>query len=96
MNPLKLYRGSDVIGIVTEPAQDGPETVAALELTAAAANYKELLDYVMSVKKEDEDPPAELHVFDDWFIEDEHGVKRGIFSPAIRPDAKFISWRWKR
>ena len=96
MNPLKLYRGSDVIGIVTEPAQDGPQTIAALELTAAAVNHKELLNYMMTVTRDSPDPPVELNIFEDWFIEDENGVKRGIFLPAIRPDAKFISWRWKR
>jgi len=95
VNLLKLYRGADVIGIVTDPDQEGPQTIAILELTAAAANHRELLDYIMSAKKPGEDPPEALKIFDDWFIEDEHGVKKGIFSPAIRSDAKFISWRWK-
>ncbi|CAN5382379.1 hypothetical protein BH11CYA1_BH11CYA1_50750 [soil metagenome] len=96
MNSLKLYRGADVLGIVTEPAQEGPETIAKLELIAAAANHKELLNYMMTVTRDSPDPPVELNIFEDWFIEDENGVKRGIFLPAIRPDAKFISWRWKR
>ncbi len=96
MNLLKLYRGSDVLGTVTNPEQDGPQITAVLELTDASAKYKELLDYIMSVKEDGEDPPLELRVYDDWFIEDEQGVKRGIFAPAIYPDAKYISWRWKR
>jgi len=96
MNPLKLYRGADILGIVTKPEQEGPQITAVLELTPAAANHKELLNYMMSVTRDSPDPPLELNIFQDWFIEDENGVKRGIFLPAIRPDAKFISWRWRR
>ncbi|CAN5119996.1 hypothetical protein BH11CYA1_BH11CYA1_49360 [soil metagenome] len=96
MNSLKLYRGSDVLGIVTNPEQDGPQVTAILELTDASANYKDLLDYMMSVKEDGEDPPVELNIWEDWFIEDEHGDKTAIFAPAIYPGAKFISWRWKR
>lgn len=96
MNSLKLYRGADVIGIVTNPAQEGPETIAKLELTDAAAHHRELLDYMLSVTSDSPDPPDSLKLFDDWFIEDESGVRRGIFLPAIRPDGKFISWRWRR
>lgn len=93
---MKLYRGSDVLGIVTDPAQEGPDTIAKLELSGAAANYKDLLNYMRSVTSDSPDPPLALNIFEDWFIEDEKGVKRGIFLPAIRPDAKYISWRWKR
>ncbi len=96
MNSLKLYRGADVVGIVTDPEQDGPQITAALELTPVAGDYKELFDYMMSVTRDSPDPPSALNIFEDWFIEDESGVKRGIFLPAIRPDAKFISWRWRR
>lgn len=95
MNSLKLYRGADVIGIVSDPAQDGPETLARLALTPAAANHKELLDYIMSVKVDGEDPPESLNLWEDWVIEDAEGVMRGIFAPAIRSDANFISWRWR-
>jgi len=49
-----------------------------------------------SVTSDSPDPPLALNIFEDWFIEDEKGVKREIFRPAIRPDAKYISWRWKR
>ncbi|MBP6747911.1 hypothetical protein KA344_21965 [bacterium] len=96
MKSLKLYRGADVIGIVTDPAQEGPQITADLKLTPAAANHKELLDYMMSKKVRGQDPPESLNLWEDWFIEDENGVKRGIFAPAIYPDAKFISWRWRR
>ncbi|MFA7335706.1 MAG: hypothetical protein WC028_02890 [Candidatus Obscuribacterales bacterium] len=96
MNSLKLYRNSEVLGIVTNPAQEGPEPVANLELTAAAANHKDLLDYIMSKKEPGQDPPVSLNLFEGWFIEDENGVKKTIFPPAIYPGAKFISWRWRR
>lgn len=96
MSPLKLYRGTDVIGIVSDPAQEGPQITADLELTPAAASHKELIDYIMSKDKGDQDPPESLNLWEDWFIEDENGVKRGIFAPAIYPGAKYISWRWRR
>ena len=96
MNSLKLYRGADVVGIVTNPEQEGPQITAVLELTPAAANHKDVLNYMMSVTRDSPDPPLALYIFEDWFIEDDKGVKRGIFLPAIRSDAKFISWRWRR
>ncbi len=95
MNPIKLYRGADVVGIVTNPEQEGPQITAALELTPAAANHKDVLNYMMSVTRNSPDPPVALNIFEDWFIEDDSGVKRGISLPAIRSDAKFISWRWR-
>lgn len=95
MNSLKLYRGADVIGIVSDPEQEGPQTTADLELTPAAANHKELLDYIMSVKVVGEDPPESLNLWEDWFIEDENGAKMAIYPPAIYPGGKFISWRWR-
>lgn len=96
MNSLKLYRGADVVGIVTNPEQEGPQITAVLELTPAAANHKDVLNYMMSVTRDSPDPPLALNIFEDWFIEDDKGVKRGIFLPAIRSDAKYISWRWRR
>ena len=96
MNSLKLYCGADVVGIVTNPEQEGPQITAVLELTPAAANHKDVLNYMMSVTRDSPDPPLALNIFEDWFIEDDKGVKRGIFLPAIRSDAKFISWRWRR
>lgn len=96
MTSLKLYRGADVIGLLTAPSQDGPQTLANLELTPAADKHRELLEYMTTPNPDGIDPPASLRLFDDWFIEDENGVKKEIFYPAIRPDAKFLSWRWKR
>jgi len=93
---LKLYRGSDAVGIVTNPEQEGPETVAALEFTPAAAKHKALLDYLMSEIDATQDPPAEFNFFEDWFIEDENGVMKPIFVPTIYDGGTNLSWRWKR
>ncbi len=96
MNLLKLYRGADVIGIVTDPEQEGPQTTAGLELTPAAADHQEVIDYILSKKEPGQDPPESLNLWEDWFIEDENGEKKAIHPPAIYPGAKFVSWRWKR
>ena len=96
MDTLKLYRGSDIVGVVTNPEQEGPEIIAALEFTAAAAKYRELLEYTMSEKDATQDPPPEFNFFEDWFIEDENGVKKPISIPAIYDGGTNLSWRWKR
>lgn len=96
MNTLKLYRGSDSVGIVSNPEQEGPEIIAGLEFTTAAAKYRELLDYMMSEIDATQDPPPEFNIFEDWFIEDEHGVKKPIFMPTIYDGGTNLSWRWKR
>jgi hypothetical protein len=95
MNSLKLYRGADVIGIVTDPEQEGPQITADLELTAAAVNHQEVIDYILSKKEPGQDPPESLNLWEGWFIEDENGEKKAIQPPAIYPGAKFVSWRWK-
>ncbi len=96
MNPLKLYRGSDLIGLLTNPSQEGPQFNADLELTAAADKHKEVLDYIMGPKDSTQDPPLSLNLWEDWVIEDEEGVIWGICPPAIYPGAKYISWRRRR
>lgn len=95
MTLLKLYRGDDVVGILSDPSQDGPQFMAAIELTAEAAKHQELIDYISTPNRNGDDPPEHLRVFDDWFIELK-GEKIGIFLPGIISDGKFLSWRWKR
>jgi hypothetical protein len=63
MNSLKLYRGADVIGIVTDPEQEGPQITADLELTAAAVNHQEVIDYILSKKEPGQDPPESLNLW---------------------------------
>jgi hypothetical protein len=96
MTKLKLYRGTDCIGIVTNPEQEGPETTAALEFTPAASKWKDLLDYIMSDLDTTDDPPAALNAFEDWYLEDENGFKRAIFVPGIYDGGTNLAWRWKR
>ncbi len=43
-----------------------------------------------------QDPPPEFNIFEDWFIEDENGVKKPIFMPTIYDGGTNLSWRWKR
>ncbi|CAN5316777.1 hypothetical protein BH11CYA1_BH11CYA1_41180 [soil metagenome] len=85
-----------MVGVVTNPEQEGPETIAALQFTAAAGKYRELFSYLMSEKELGEDPPLEFNIFEDWFIEDENGVKKAISTPAIYDGGTNLSWRWKR
>jgi len=96
MITLKLYRSTDLVGIITDPAQAGPDFSAKLELTPAASKWKALFDYIMGPKMPSEDPPDELNYWEDWFIEDENGVMRPIYPPGFPQDAKFILWRWRR
>jgi hypothetical protein len=96
MNTLKLYRGSDIIGVVTDPEQEGPETIAGLELTEGAKKWKDLLDYIMCPKDPTQDPPFDYDIFDEWFVEDENGNRRPIQIPGIFDGGTNLSWRWKR
>jgi hypothetical protein len=75
MTYLKLYRGSDIVGIITNPIQEGPETIAGLKFTEAASKWKELFQYMINDIDTTQDPPSELNVFEDWYIEDENGNK---------------------
>ncbi len=90
MNSLGLYRGADVIGIVTDPEQEGPQTTAGLELTAAAASHQEVIGYILSKKEPGQDPPESLNLWEDWFIEDENGEKKAIHPSAIYPVASLF------
>lgn len=95
MNSLKLLRGTDIIGVITEPEQEGPEVIGSLIFTQEATKWKTLLDYMMADRDSFDDPPIELNIFEDWYVIDEGGVKRGIFAPCIYDGGTNLSWRWK-
>ena len=51
---------------------------------------------MMNPKDTTQDPPSELNVFEDWYIEDENGNKKPIFMPGMFEGGTYMSWRWKR
>ena len=91
---MKLFRESELIGIITNPKSEGPAIIADLELTEAASNWQDVFDYVMDERSLHEAPPFDENRLEGWFIQDETGQLRPVFVPAIHDGGKNIEWRW--
>lgn len=94
---LKLYHGSELIGLVQKTGPDNLSwMVGTIELTSAAENYKDLFAFFGAEEKL---PHAKTHfpagLLKDWNIEVEDGKQKQIDIPGIYEDGE-IFWRWLR
>ena len=91
---LKLYHGSDLIGLIRNPSQDGFEMSGEIELTPAAAAYKELFAFFTDGDKAlYVEPPFEEKWLESWSVENEKGERSPIVIPGVYKDGE-ICWRY--
>jgi len=89
---LKLYHKSTLIGLITNPEPDGLGMVGTIQLTEAATDYKEAFHFMTDDDKRSANSPFDEDVFENWFVEDEQGVRRETVFPAVHEDGE-IYWR---
>lgn len=93
---MKLYHKDRLIGTVTNiTPEDTFDMSGDIELSPIAEEYKAMFAYLT-----DEDslnsgaePPFEESYLDDWFLEDEHGVRKEIGCPGIYYEDREVLWR---
>jgi len=89
---LKLYHKFELIGFINNPAPDGLGMVGEIQLTEAAERYREAFAFMTDDEKRSANPPFDEDVFENWFIEDENGVRQATIFPAVHDDGE-IYWR---
>ena len=93
---LKLFHLTKMLGIITEPFQDGLGMGGTVYLTEEANSYKEIFSYIVDQEKMEsgQDPPFDAsYFFDNWFIEEEDGTRKESIIPGIHEEHD-IYWRY--
>lgn len=91
---MKLLHQSKPIGMIKNIDPDGMGFVADIELLPAAEPFKPLFDFLIDEQRNSQEPPFSEELLEGWSIEDENGVVRAIFAPAIDNNYTTIEWRW--
>jgi hypothetical protein len=93
---IRLYHGGVLLGNITNIGQEGVWMSGTVRLTQEGSAYGDFFSYMTDESKGLEDPPFGRDLLDpnNWFIEDERGMRRGIEVPAVHDDNS-IEWRWK-
>ncbi|MBS1956924.1 MAG: hypothetical protein JST89_22235 [Cyanobacteria bacterium SZAS-4] len=90
---LKLFHGSELIGIITDEMLDGLAMVGKIALMPEAVKYKEVFDFFADEEKSDnEEPPFSDDILYNWSIQSDSGKVEKISIPNIYPDG-LICWR---
>lgn len=91
---LKLFRGSELVGTISNLDSDWPWMGGQVHLTSAAEPYKHIWEFWTIEGNREKDPPFEIpgDIDENWFIEDEGGERTRIEFPVIH--ANGIAW-WR-
>lgn len=65
-----------------------------IELLPEAELFKPLFDFLIDEERNHEEPPFSEELLQGWSIEDDDGVEREIFAPAVDNNYTTIEWRW--
>ncbi|HEY9869384.1 MAG TPA: hypothetical protein V6D08_09480 [Candidatus Obscuribacterales bacterium] len=93
---IKLYHKDKLIGTITNVgAEDAFEMSGDIDLTPAADEYRPVFAYLTDEEAivSGAKPPFDQAYLDNWFLEDEQGVRKEILCPGIYYDDKEVFWR---
>ena len=81
---LKLYHEDNLVALISDHSPNGFEMHGSLQLTEKAAAYKAVLDYWADPNKDpQQEPPFPTSLFENWFVEDQEGVRHEICIPGV-------------
>ncbi len=91
---LKLVRGTELVGTITNLDSDWPWMGGQIKLTPAAQPYKHFWDFWTIEGNREKEPPFDIpeDIDENWYIEDEKGVRLHIEFPAVHNDGT-VWWR---
>lgn len=94
---MKLYFQVQLVGTITQFYGCGLWMEGDLDLVINDPIFHSFFNWMVDESNIGEDPPfpPELLDEDNWCIEEENGIKRGISIPAVHLFEKSISWRWR-
>jgi len=91
---LKLFHRTELIGLIRNANQDGFEMSGEIELTPAAAAYKDVFAFFTDEQKAlYEEPPFAGELLEHWSVETESGERKEIVIPGVYEDGG-ICWRY--
>ncbi len=91
---MKLFHRKTLIGLIKNVGPDEMGLAGNIELLPAAESFKPLFDFLIDEERNHEEPPFSNELLEGWSIEDDNGVEREIFVPAIDNNYTTIEWRW--
>ncbi len=91
---LRLFRGSELVGTITNLDSDFPWMGGLIQLTPAADPYRHIWEFWTTECNRENDPPFDIpeDIDENWFIEDGEGERTQIEFPAIHSDGS-AWWR---
>jgi hypothetical protein len=91
---LKLFRGKELVGTITDLDSDWPWMGGQIELTEAARAYQHFWAFWTIEGNREKEPPFEVpeDLDENWFVEDEAGHRTQIEFPAVHGDGT-VWWR---
>lgn len=96
MTTLKLYQKVTFVGTITNIAsEDTFDMSGDIELSNQAEKYTAMFAYLTDEEamQSGAELPFDPALLDDWYLEDEHGIKTEIPCPGIYLEDKEIHWR---
>ena len=92
----RLFFQDICLGEITEVYGESHWMSGTLWPTPESASFRDFFRWMVDENNASLDPPFDEALLDEdnWFIEQEDGVKVGISLPAVQPDSE-IGWRWR-
>jgi hypothetical protein len=91
---MKLLHRAKLIGLIKNVGPDEMGLAGNIELLPEAEPFKPFFDFLIDEERNHEEPPFSEELLEGWSIEDDHGVEREIFAPAVDNNYTTIEWRW--
>jgi hypothetical protein len=91
---MKLLHRAKLIGLIKNGGPDEMGLAGNIELLPEAELFKPLFDFLIDEERNHEEPPFSEELLQGWSIEDDDGVEREIFAPAVDNNYTTIEWRW--
>lgn len=91
---MKLFYRKKLIGLIKNVGPNEMGLTGNIELLPEAEPFIPLFDFMVDEERNHQEPPFSEELLEGWSIEDDQGVERSIFVPAIDNNHTTIDWRW--
>ena len=93
---MKLLFRRRVLGNIANVGTDQPWLIGVFTPTPAAGAFQDFFAWMVDENASEDEPPFDPDYWTDenWFVEDENGLRRAIHVPAVYEDGQ-IRWRWR-
>lgn len=93
----KLFHDDTLIGLIKDPGANGFDWHGLIDLAPDAKSYQALFDFFTDEgNPENSEPPFSKELLENWYIENDKGVRQEIGIPGIftRTGRVHVMWRY--